>query len=231
MRKTLLLACFLVVISPLIVSAKVPKDTLNLNVFAVVSENIENAALDVSHDLKARTGYESFPLKGYQVHCTLYMTRYKKDKYPEILAVVKKIANSTSSFELKTGGLHLTKGNWLFLNLIKSKELQELANVLAIELAPKRYIDNYIPKWVNDYPDKKENIAKYGSPNVFEQFEPHLTLLPGNKNTEPLCRFVLQSVSKDYGKCIKGKVIGIGIGNAPKFGQIKKADKIFLFDR
>lgn len=212
-------------------SAQFPANTVNLNVFAVVSDNIEHAVIDLSHDLKVHTGCESFPLKGYQTHCTLYMTRYDRKSIDKIVEKVKEIAESENSFEFVTGGVHLTKGNWLFLNMQKNNGLQYLADRLATELSPLRQEDDHIPAWVEQYPEKKKNIAEFGSPNVFAQFEPHLTLLAGGDDTFSLCRFVVRSVSRPYGRAIKGRIVGIGIGEAPHFGQIKKADHVFLFKK
>ncbi len=71
-----------------------------------------------------------------------------------------------------------------------------------------------------------ENIKKYGSPNVYSEFNPHLTFLPGSDG-EKLNSFYNKHKESDFAKAIPGKVIAIGIGIADRNGQIKEAMKIF----
>ena len=46
-----------------------------INVFAVVSPEIETACLEAARTLMQEESLESFPLQGFQIHCTLYMTQ------------------------------------------------------------------------------------------------------------------------------------------------------------
>ncbi len=201
-------------------------DTTKWNVFAVVSGNIEDAARQASEAL-VKKGFESFPAQGMQVHCTFYLTRFSNVNKDKILNVISETASETKKFSLETDGLHITNGNWVFINLKKDALLQNLADTIVTKLEKYRFNDGFIPKWVEDYPEKKKNIADFGSPNVFSSFEPHLTLVAGNDKGELLSAFVKENSEKEFAKTIKGQLIGIGLGKADRNGQIEEVEKIF----
>ena len=54
-------------------TAKAPESE-KINVFAVVSDEIETACREAATTLMQEEALESFPLQGFQIHCTLYMT-------------------------------------------------------------------------------------------------------------------------------------------------------------
>ena len=147
-----------------------------INVFAVVSENIEEAFKKAATVLNTEESLESFPLQGFQVHCTLYMTQYPEGMKEKVLEKVKEFAEKTNEFEIKTTGLEITDGDWFFMNLDRNRNLQTLSDSLVEILAPMRAKSDYIPEWAKKSPNKVEYISKFGSPNVYDEFNPHLTL-------------------------------------------------------
>lgn len=205
------------------------QDLLKINIFAVVSPNIENAVHAISQDLKEQEDLETFAYKGYQIHCTLYMTLYPPSALSELTQKVASFAQTVKKFPAKTNGMKITKNNWFFLDLYKDRNLQNLSDAVVNFASPLRAITNYIPEWVKDYPEKLEMIKQYGSPNVFSQFEPHLTLL-SKSNGEVLARFYERNKQNPkYATPIEGEIIGIGIGIADKDGQIASPTAIFKF--
>ena len=60
--------------------------------------------------------------------------------------------------------------------------LQSLSDALVNNLHAYRTLNQTIPSWIYDLPNEEERkykielIDKYGSPNVFEQFQPHVTV-------------------------------------------------------
>lgn len=201
-------------------------ETDKINVFAVMSETIEDQVKVATVDLKVQENVETFALKGYQPHCTLYMTAYPKGRQKYVASIIKKIAANTKQFSINSKGIEVAASDWLFLGLQNNKELQSLCDDVAESLAFLRAKSDYVPDWAKNMPAKVECIKKYGSPNVFSQFDPHLTLL-AKSDGEMIRRFKANSAGKHYDGIVEGKVIAIGYGLADRDGQIKEPIEVF----
>ena len=71
-----------------------------------------------------------------------------------------------------------------------------------------------VPTWVKNYPNKLTAFRRYGSPNVFQNFQPHLTLLANEKSPQ------LAVINKQANPPkAQGQIIGVGIGISDQFGQ------------
>lgn len=201
-------------------------ETEKINVFCVMSENIEAEVKVVSVDLKVSENVETFAMKGYQPHCTLYMTAYPMGQQEKVAKIVEEIAKNTKQFPLNTKGIEVATSDWLFMGLENNKELQALCDDVATKLCDLRAKSDYVPEWAKSIPAKVECITKYGSPNVFSQFDPHLTLL-AKSDPEMLNRFKTKFAEKIYSKPVTGKVVAIGYGHADRDGQIKEPIQVF----
>jgi hypothetical protein len=227
MTKLLAIAVLVFVLVAVIASAQSDKPQFEkINVFAVVSQNIENAFTDAAKALKEEEGLEAFPLLGYQTHCTLYMTQYPEGTKDSVLAKIAELASNTREFEINSTGLEITSGNWYFMNLERNRNLQTLSDNVVEMLAPLRAQSDFIPDWAKEFPTKLEYIAKYGSPNVYSEFNPHLTFL-AKSDEEKLQRFNKKHADSDFAKVIGGSVVAIGAGIADRDGQMKEPWKIF----
>jgi hypothetical protein len=195
--------------------------TVKLNVFAVVSPNLEEAARLAGQALELEEGLQTFPQLGFQIHCTLYMTRFAEDRQSDVLEKVKELAARVKEFSVKTTGLELTSGNWFFLNLDRAGGLQALSDSVVQRLAPLRFPDEHVPDWAKPFPQKVEYITTWGSPNVFAEFNPHLTLL-ARADPEKLRGFLARHANNPaFGAPLEGKIVAIGVGVADGNGQIK----------
>jgi hypothetical protein len=90
-----------------------------------------------------------------------------------------------------------------------------------VTLAAEPYRDHTIspPGWMRDYPAKLPAFERYGSPNVFMQFDPHLTLLANE--TKPGLADFMAGPEKNQPETT-GQVEGIGIAVVDGNGQIVK---------
>ena len=70
-------------------------------------------------------------------------------------------------------------------------------------------------------------FERYGSPNVFQNFQPHLTLL-ANEQNPALAAF--NKVMQAEPPQAQGEIIGIGIGISDQFGQQKQVIAKYFFD-
>ncbi len=223
--KILLLFLTFALVCPMVSAAGYPI-TEKINVFAVVSENIEEAAVDASLALFQEEGLESFPHQGFQVHCTLYMTQYPPEAREKVREKIEWLSKGVRQFSIRTNGLEITAGDWFFLSLTRNRNVQSLADAVTNILSPLRQPSDYIPNWAKEFPTKIEYISKYGSPNVFNEFDPHLTLT-ASTDGEKLKRFLANHAESYYAKPIEGRVVAIGYGIGDRNGQIREALEIF----
>ena len=213
----------------LLPDASARPETKKFNVFVVFSENIEQQARTVSQALKDQEGLDTFPQLGFQIHCTLYMTRYAPEKADDLKAFVASLSRSIRAFPAKTTELHQTKDNWFFLNIDRDRNLQNLCDTVVRALAPWRAPSDQVPDWLNSYPEKMEFFKEFGSPNVFSQFEPHLTLL-SRSDGEKLTRFMAKNAGdKTISGSVSGTAFGLGLAEADGAGQMKEGITIFPF--
>lgn len=227
---TELLTIIVVIFMMVAVIASAQKEKLppleKINVFMVVSENIENAFKDAAEALHQEEELESFILRGFQTHCTLYLTQYPEGNKDDVLAKVEELASNTREFAINSAGLEITSGGWYFMSIERNSNLQKLSDTVVEMLSPMRAKSDYIPGWAKEFPTKVEYISKYGSPNVYSEFNPHLTFL-ARSDEEKLQKFTNKHSDSDFAKVIPGSVVAIGVGVADSDGQIKEPWKIF----
>ena len=84
-----------------------------------------------------------------------------------------------------------------------------------------------MPTWVKNYPNKLTAFKRYGSPNVFQNFQPHLTLLANEKS--PQLAVINKQIQANPSKA-QGQIIGVGIGISNQFGQQKQVIAEYFFN-
>ena len=200
--------------------------SISINVFAIPSKPIVELVANTSDKL-ATHQITTFYQQGLPVHATLYLTDYPLEAQNEIKQMVERIVKEHQSFEIKANGFSVSPSNWAFINLEKSYQLQRLADEVTLKLEPLRDHQAPVPSWVKHYPNKLVAFERYGSPNVFQNFQPHLTLLANEKN--PALALVQKALHAEPPQA-QGKIIGIGIGVSDQFGQQKEILAKYFFD-
>ena len=220
MFKKHLLALACICISPAaIASPSVPQssNTISYNLFLIPSHAVDKTVSTISNQLKQQQ-LSSLYSQGFLPHITLYLTEYPAKNLNLLKQQAQQLANQWHSFDLTLDHIQRTKGNWLMLDVNNTPELQRLADTAAIMVAPLRTMDPKIPTWVSHYPEKLAAFQRYGSPNVFTNFEPHITLL-AQSDPQKLTQFMA-----DYGdkfQSVNFKALGIGIAAVNSNGQAK----------
>ena len=188
---------------------------VNYNVFVIMDNNATRNVENISKGLKD-VGIESLYSKGYAVHLTLYLTEYKPEALKTIKDTVNKIANQTKSFDIEFYRLRKTGGNWFMLDAQNNETIQQLADEITVSLNKYRAKDAQVPDWAKSIPEKVKSFNLYGSPNVFMNFDPHITLLTPEDSAK-----IDEFTGKYDFKPFKSKVIGIGIAQVDDLGQAK----------
>lgn len=222
---TIKLLNVLFVIALLSISLPSFAKSISINVFAIPSKPIVSLVEQTSSALK-KEGIISFYDKGMPVHATLYLTDYPQSAQQEIKRTVKEIVEQHQAFAITAEGFKVSKSNWAFINLQPSRKLQRLSDEVTLALEPMREQNAIVPAWVKSYPNKLTAFERYGSPNVFQNFQPHLTLL-ANEQSPKLAN--LNKRLQITPPKAQGEIIGIGIGISDQFGQQKQVIAEYFF--
>lgn len=218
-KDTFMLKCLLPILcfAGLGVHSLAAADIKNYDVFLIPSTDLDKTIDDVSGKLK-EFGIESLAAQGFKPHITLYLTEYPQSALDELKSAVEAIATGWQPFSVEITELSQTRDDWLMLTVAPDDELQKLSNDIVNTVSNFRNPTPALPSWVNSYPEKLATFEKYGSPNVFDNFTPHVTLLPKTDHAK------LGLFMEKYGETISNKEIkalGIGIAEADSNGQTK----------
>lgn len=194
----------------------VPPDK-SYDVFIIPGDGLDTLITQTSAQL-AQCGLRSLAAQGFRPHVTLYLADYGPDALPQLKQVVAALSQRWHAFPMCLTQLTQTRGDWLMISVQNSPSLQGLSDSLVHQLSPYRDKAAPVPAWVNAYPEKKAAFAQYGSPNVFADFDPHITLLAQSDHAA-LSRFMQR-----YGQYVSGQTveaIGLGIAETDSNGQSK----------
>ncbi|MFC3025386.1 2'-5' RNA ligase family protein [Vibrio zhugei] len=189
----------------------------SIDVFAMPSDSVVKTMQQTSDTLHSY-GIDSFYRQGKPVHITLYLTEFPSSAQEKITQIVQRFAKTQAPFPITASGVTVTKGHWAFIDVKRSAALQRLADEITLALEPLRVSDPTMPDWVKAYPNKQAAFERYGSPNVFQNFTPHLTLVGGETNPN-LAKFA--KAMHQHPPYVQGKIVGIGVGITDKWGQQK----------
>lgn len=191
------------------------------NIYAVLSEKGKEKVAEVSSVME-KAGLKSFFARGKEPHITLYLTEFKDHSLFHLMEKMKRVAQLHDPFEVRfEDQLSKTKGNWLFLDLEENRKLQHLSDHVVFEMNTLRDESASLPPWLGHYPSKLAAFKRYGSPNVFQNFEPHVTLLADYQDEGELDLFLESKGLKEIDFSESFKVEGIAIGEVDEFGQIE----------
>ncbi|AJI45213.1 2'-5' RNA ligase family protein [Francisella tularensis subsp. novicida] len=180
--------------------------------------------------------YKTTPfIKNHPVHLTLYLTSFQSKYIKDINSQLANLAKNTEPFYIETTGFSAGKSGFVMLDIKNSQSLQQLSNVVIKDLAKYRDKDYPAPSWIKFYPNKLVSFEKYGSPNAFAEFNPHISILAANLQTDQ----ERDSFDKDFNEIIKNtklkptsfKIKAIGFGEVDENGQVTKTLHIYKLNR
>ncbi|SMY17811.1 2'-5' RNA ligase family protein [Photobacterium aquimaris] len=222
-----MLTLALISISQVALATPSPSSTTSYNLFLIPSHNVDKTVSTISNQLKQQQ-LSSLYSQGYLPHITLYLSQYSTSNLKLLKQQAQQLASQWHQFPLTLEHIERTKGNWLMLEISNTRELQRLADTAAITVSPLRSMDQTAPTWVSHYPEKLAAFQRYGSPNVFTNFEPHITLL-AQSNSQKLTQFMTKYGQKF--QPMKFNALGIGITAVNSNGQAKAVIARYLFTK
>ncbi|MEY8767383.1 2'-5' RNA ligase family protein [Francisella philomiragia] len=180
--------------------------------------------------------YKTTPfIKNHPVHLTLYLTSFQSKYIKDIESQLADLAKNTEPFYIETTGFSAGKSGFVMLDIKNSQSLQQLSNSVISNLAKYRDKDYPTPSWVKFYPSKLVSFEKYGSPNTFAEFNPHISILAANLQTDQ----ERDSFDKDFNEIIKDtklkpisfKIKAIAFGEVDENGQVTKTLHIYKLNK
>jgi len=112
----------------------------------------------------------------YPLHVTLYMSEFPKEHYPFVKQSAQHLAQEAEALCISTGALSLTASGWIMMDVERDDALQCLSDKAVLKLSAYRDKQASIPPWATSIPGKVKAFARYGSPNVFFEFDPHMSI-------------------------------------------------------
>jgi len=153
-----------------------------LNIHIKLTHDVERVVVDVNQKLTGACKGNAIDLKTTeQPHITMYLTSFE-----DIDAVVASIRNISSSLlprkcsPTALGDVRVS-GCYAMWEVKYNSCLQHISDAIVNATYMYATPGQAIPEWVKKLPEpvrtqKEEMIRRYGSPNVFSQFSPHVTL-------------------------------------------------------
>ena len=191
-------SAFLILIAIKPFQCFVPADSLPPQLFAVESLGI-NIHLTFAPPLLSVVSAANEKLYNQTIrfpqphtpHVTLYLSQFPVSSLPELLAAIAETAKSpafSNSCSSNVSSATVT-GSYMMLSIAVSSCLQRMSDILVAQTHHLALPNQTAPEWIESLPEpqrsvKKSMLHRFGSPNVFSQFEPHITLACSANATE-----------------------------------------------
>eukprot|EP01135_Chromosphaera_perkinsii_P000801 Nk52_evm89s151 gene=Nk52_evmTU89s151 len=243
--KAFVFVCIAALLVSVSVFAEVSKDHdavegVSLNIHVSVGASVEKEVYALGKCLE-ENGIENMIGWDWAVpHVTLYLTEFKKHgiwrKAKLILDVVRGTMKGshlracdvtvmpTASLPIHSYGM---------LKVQKSQCLQSLSDNI-VQATKGNLADNYtIPAWIDSLPDgktknrKKELAQKYHSPNVFDQFQPHITFAWVKKEQIQLMQKLVTTTCRSTLDKIVFRVRDVSLSKSGKHGTALRNSSFF----
>jgi 2'-5' RNA ligase len=152
-------------------------------------------------------------------HITLYLTEFQEDVQDEIIQILENRIHKSpiriSSKELIINGAYAMYG------IENTVALKSLSDNIVLALYKYRELDQVVPDWVYNLPEptrskKIRYVREYGSPNVFDEFDPHVTVGFDEIAPSDERRNVLE---QNWG-CLDVLTLNIGVGIVGSYGTV-----------
>ena len=156
-------------------------------------------------------------------HVTLYLTEFDNNNITDLVETLKSSDLTRQLVEIDDV---MVNSAYAMYHVNNNPSIHQISDTI-VQLAKEFITPNQtVPEWVYNLPEparsrKIEYVTKYGSPNVLEEFDPHLTV--GYDSDESLVkerRDILSEVLDGDGSCIKDVMKEIGVGVVGSWGTV-----------
>lgn len=175
-----------------------------------------NEKLRSNFNITERISFDSSSIP----HITLYLTDFKDGMEDKIVLTLKNMMQNNARFRISSNEL-MINGPYAMYNIEKNESIQALSNHIVLSLTRYKDSNQTVPDWVYKLPEPTKSkkiryVQEYGSPNVFDEFDPHITVGYDEFTPAHERKQVLES---DWG-CENVLSLNVGVGITGQYGTV-----------
>ena len=198
--------------------------SIQLDIHLVLEPNkcLSNTANEANLHLQNQSSSEQISFDKSLPHVTLYLTDFQSEFIPDLISTLRQSLNSTQLI-VEISNVFVN-GAYSMYQIENTNGMQTLSD--SIVQSTKEFItpNQTVPEWVYNLPEpmRSQKIAyvkEYGSPNVLDGFDPHITVGYDDVASESSRRKILETVLQTS-HCRKGFSDKVGIGVVGDFGAV-----------
>ena len=192
-----------------------------VNIHIKLSSEGESIAKSIDTQLHAKLKYDDIFLNTInQPHITLYLTDFGSN-ISELVQILETLSNNLIPCDIVLSNYSVNE-TYAFWQVENNKCLQLLSNSVVNATYKLASPNQPIPSWVYSLPEplrsEKINLIQlYGSPNVFKQFVPHVTIAYDENTTIDNLSAAIESLPS-IGYTSFNRIMGLG--DVGKHGSI-----------
>ena len=164
-------------------------------------------------------------------HITLYLTNFVDERIEEIVHTLKSIVTCLPQQPIEIDDA-IVNGPYAMYQVVNPKSLQSLSDAVVENIRSFITPNQQVPDWVYNLPEPERSrkinyVERYGSPNVFDEFEPHITVgyddggdggFPSPSESER--RRILLGTLGENGSCERAILGMVGVGFVGEYGTV-----------
>ena len=184
---------------------------------------LHRTATIANQNLHQHSSFEKINFHISQPHITLYLTEFRHDSINTLVDGLYKLDLNHQLVDINDT---MVSGAYATYSVQNTRSLQQLSDEIVRNCSQYIVANQTVPNWVYDLPEpqrtKKINyVHQYGSPNVLDEFEPHLTVGYDEEASEEDRRIILEKIlSDDSDSCREDSVWEIGVGVVGEMGTV-----------
>lgn len=206
--------------------------TISVNIHLQISSQCETVAQDYNTKIQKLDPTEAINLTTLQLpHITLYLTNFMYLKYSDIDHVMTQLVPKFTACNVTMTDRTTVSGSYVMWDVLSSSCLQHMSDAIVNETSAFIQQNQPVPDWVHNISDptirekKILYVQKFGSPNVFDMFSPHVTLAADDKSPAALA----DAASKLSISSCTFFTEKIALGTVGEFGTVLRNEKMTVY--
>ena len=158
-------------------------EAANFNINLRFSEEVEERIITFANEITKAYNFTNYiNFTSCVPHITLYLTQFEESAMPRLIESLTNSLKSLRGCSVNMKEIYAS-GSYFMWRSENSDCLQQLSNRIVEFTSTHRDKNYVVPEWVYQLEDVEERnkkiffCEKFGSPNVFDGFDPHFTLI------------------------------------------------------
>jgi hypothetical protein len=200
---------------------------LDIHLKLETSSCLFQTALEANQNLHTQSSTEQISFHNTLPHVTLYLTKFDDESIDQLMDTLKHLKLAEQVIEIEIDGVN-ANGAYAMYHILNHDSIQSLSDTIVESTKSFITPNQHVPEWVYDLPEprrsrKIEYVEEYGSPNVFDEFQPHITVgYDDDDGTSSKIerRKILWDTLDSDGSCKHDAVGTVGVGVVGERGTV-----------